>query len=80
MFAFSYEQRIKLAKFTLFLYHNAFCVVTIALHAALPSTAFRTPVCVIKQDSIDAQTRFEGLEECLNIISAEDFIASVSDQ
>ncbi len=73
---FSYEQRIRMAKFTLFLYHNAHCVVTIALHAALPSTAFGTPVCVIKQDNYDAKTRFDGLEECLNIVDKKDFIAN----
>ena len=72
---FSYEQRMRLAKFTLFLYHNAFCVVTIALHAAFPSTAFGTPVCLIQQDSYEAKTRFGGLEENFNVVRAEDFVA-----
>ena len=73
--SFSYKERLRMAKFTLFLYHNAYCVVTIALHAALPSTAFGTPVCVISQDSIDAKTRFEGLESCFNIVTKEQFLA-----
>lgn len=72
---FSFQERLRMAKFTLFLYHNAHCVVTIALHAALPSTAFGTPVCVISQDGIDAKTRFEGLEGCFNIVTKEQFIA-----
>ena len=75
---FSYEQRMRIAKFTLFLYHNAHCVITIALHAALPSTAFGTPVCVIKQNTEDAQSRFDGLGSCLNIVSSEDFVSSTS--
>lgn len=72
---FSYEERLRMAKLTLFLYHNAHCVVTIALHAALPSTAFGTPVCVISQDGIDARTRFEGLESCFNIVTKEQFLS-----
>ena len=71
---FSYEERLRMAKFTLFLYHNAHCVVTIALHAALPSTAFGTPVCVISQDNLDARSRFEGLESCFNILTKEQFL------
>lgn len=71
---FSYEEKLRLAKYTLFLYHNAHCVVTVALHAALPSTAFGTPVCVISQDGIEATSRFEGLESCLNIVTEEQFI------
>ena len=72
---FSYEQRMKLAKFALFLYHNAHCVVTIALHAALPSTAFGTPVCVIEQGTYDAKSRFDGLETCFHILNKETFLA-----
>lgn len=71
---FSFEERLRMAKFTLFLYHNAHCVVTIALHAALPSTAFGTPVCVISQDNEDARTRFSGLESCFHILTKEQFL------
>ena len=71
---FSYEERLRMAKFTLFLYHNAYCVVTSALHTALPSIAFGTPVCVISQQGINAETRFEGLESCFNIVTKDMFL------
>ena len=72
---FSYEERLRMAKYTLFLYHNAHCVVTVALHAALPSVAFGTPVCVISRDDIEATSRFEGLEGCFNMVTEEQFIS-----
>ena len=69
------SQRFQLAKLTLFLYHNASCVVTVALHAALPSTAFDTPVCVIAREGEDFKSRFEGLESCFNMYTAEDLLS-----
>jgi len=70
----SREQRMKLAYFTLFLYHNAACVITIALHAAILSTAFQTPVCVIDNGDYERSTRFEGLEKLFNNVRIDDFI------
>ncbi len=71
---FSVEQRLELAKFMLFLYHNAHCVVTIALHAALPATAFGTPVCVIDTEELDAHSRFAGLEDCFTIVKEGEYL------
>ena len=49
-------------------------MVTIALHASLPSTAFETPVCVLDLDSYEAKTRFAGLESCLNSVKLDEFL------
>lgn len=71
---FTPEDRYELAKFTLFLYHNAHCVVTVALHAAIPSTAFGTPVCVIDEDDAERNTRFDGLEGLFHRVKEKDFL------
>ena len=71
---FNTEDRFKLAKYTLFLYHNAYCVVTIALHAAIPSTAFGTPVCVLEYEDKERSSRFDGLEGLFNWVKISDFI------
>ena len=74
----SYEQRMKMAKFALFLYHNAYCIVTVGLHVSIPATAFGTPVCVINTDNLDTKKRFEGMESCFNMVKTKDFVADPS--
>ncbi len=76
--AFTSIDRFRLAKFALFLYHNAYCVVTPRLHVALPSIAFGVPVCVIKSDLLKRNGRFDGLEGLCNEVDAAKFMLSKS--
>ncbi len=72
--AFTAEDRIKLAKCILALYHNAHCVVTSRLHVSLPSTAFGTPVLLIMLKNEDRRGRFEGMEGFFHQVAEEDFL------
>lgn len=72
--AFTSLDRFRLAKYVLFLYHNAYCVVTPRLHVALPATAFGTPVCMICSDKLDRKHRFEGLEDLFNEVDMDSYI------
>lgn len=73
--AFSIERRFELAKFTLFLYHNADCVITSGLHVALPSTAFGVPVLMLINPVPGRAERFSGLDDLFHCAEVEDFIS-----
>lgn len=67
-------QRLELAKIMLYLYHNAHCIVTPRLHVALPSTAFETPVLLLKLKDFDRRGRFEGLSQVCNEYTDKEFM------
>jgi hypothetical protein len=71
--AFDPIKRLDVAKCMLALYHNARCVVTSRLHAALPATAFETPVCLVNFEQEDRAGRFDGLMELFNQVDEKDF-------
>lgn len=82
--AFKGKDRLKVAKYMLFLYHNAACVVTPRLHVALPSVAFETPVCLVatkteKFEVLTRRGRFDGLEGFFNEVLYEDYVNGRSD-
>ena len=70
------NNRFKLAKAMLYLYHNAHCVVTSRLHAAMPCLAFETPVLMLdtKNNWLRLDGRYDGLKELCNMITEEDLI------
>ncbi len=72
--AFTSMDRFRLAKYVLFLYHNAYCVVTPRLHVSLPATAFGTPVCLIYSDKLIRKHRFEGLDDLFNQVEMDEYI------
>lgn len=76
---FTAVDRMKLAKCMLSLYHNAHCVVSSCLHAALPSIAFGTPVCLIKLNEKDGHSRFDGLDRCGRFDGLEDVFRIVTE-
>lgn len=67
--------RMELAKIVLFLYHNAYCVITPNLHTALPCLAFGTKVCLLhkKNEETHGAGRYEGMETFFNWQSEESF-------
>lgn len=69
---FDSMERFEIAKIMLFLYHNAFSVVTPNLHTALPCLAFGTPVCFLDQEVYDG--RLDGIYEWLNHCRREKFL------
>lgn len=82
--AFKGKDRLKVAKYMLYLYHNASCVVTPRLHVALPSVAFETPVCLVttkteKMEVLTRRGRFDGLEGFFNEVLYEDYINEKSE-
>lgn len=74
--AMTFENRMKAAKFFLFLYHNAFCVITPRLHVALPAVSFGTPVCMLKGGNLIRKKRFDGLEDLFNEVDIDQFQGS----
>lgn len=78
--AFTGVERFSVAKYFLYLYHNAACVVTPRLHVALPSVAFETPVCLVgtkteKDEILSRRGRFAGMEGFFNEVMIEDYLA-----
>lgn len=65
------EERFDLAKYWLYLYQSAHCIITTRLHAMLPGLAFDTPVIAIT--GRDAE-RYSGLIELVNHYSPAEFI------
>ena len=65
------EERFDLAKYWLYLYQTAHCIITTRLHAMLPGLAFGTPVIAITGK--DAE-RFSGLIELVNHYTPINFI------
>ena len=76
--AFTSVDRFRLAKYVLFLYHNAYCVVTPRLHVSLPATAFVTPVCLIYSEKLERKRRFEGLDDLFHQVEMDAYIADGS--
>ncbi len=75
--AFTFEERLEIAKVQLALYHNAHCVVTPRMHAALPATAFGTPVCFLNKyldKPGELFVRISGMEDCFNQITPDEFM------
>ena len=77
--AFTSKNRLELAKFMLYIYHNAYCVITPRLHVALPCTAFGTPVCVLttekwKHEVLTRRGRFDGMEHIFNEVLIEKYM------
>ena len=70
------NKRFRLAKTMLYLYHNAHCVVTSRLHAAMPCLAFETPVLMLdtKNNWLRRDGRYDGLMELCNIVTEDDFM------
>ena len=68
--------RMELAKAVLFMYQNAFCVITSNLHTAIPCLAFGTRVCLIhkKNEASNGVGRFEGMESFFNWQTEESFL------
>lgn len=82
--AFKGTDRLRVAKYILYLYHNVSCVVTPRLHVALPSVAFQTPVCLVGTKTknfevLSRRGRFDGLEGFFNEVLYEDYIKGKSD-
>ncbi|MBQ9318558.1 MAG: polysaccharide pyruvyl transferase family protein [Bacilli bacterium] len=69
----TFEERMKKVEEFLKIYQNAYCVVTTRYHAALPSIALGTPVILIP--SRFEPSRYDGLEEYVNLILRKDFIS-----
>ena len=76
--AFTSVQRFDVAKYLLYIYHNASCVITPRLHVALPCIAFQTPLCLIKSDTLERNGRFDGLDGICNEVILEDFLKDAS--
>lgn len=81
--AFTGINRLSVAKYMLYLYHNAACVVTPRLHVALPSVAFETPVCLVgskteKDEVLSRRGRFDGMEGFFNEVLIEDYLKGKS--
>lgn len=77
--AFTGVNRLAVAKYMLYIYHNAACVVTPRLHVALPSVAFETPVCLVgtkteKEEVLARRGRFDGMEGFFNEVMMEDYL------
>jgi hypothetical protein len=67
----SFDDKIAIARYWLYLYQSAFCVVTTRLHAMLPCLAFETPVLAIR---LKDTRRFKGLINLTNNTSEENFL------
>lgn len=65
-----------MAKVILFLYQNAYCVITTNLHTALPCLAFDTKVCLLhkKKEESHGVGRFEGMESFYNWQTEEELL------
>jgi len=76
LFGMSMENRLRLAKCVLSLYHNAEVVVTRNLHTSLPCLAFGTPVLLLTtgKDGTPLVNRFDGLHHLCNNMTHEEFI------
>lgn len=75
---FNQIERFKLAKLQLYMYHSAHCVVTKALHAAIPCLVFDTPVLMLdlKAQPFDNKNdpRYYGLLDLFDVINEKDFV------
>lgn len=81
--AFTGVNRFGVAKYMLYLYHNAACIITPRLHVALPGIAFETPVCLIgseikKDEVLLRRGRFDGMEGYFNEVLIEDYLSGES--
>lgn len=76
--AFTSIERFEVAKYLLYIYHNAYCVITPRLHVALPCTAFQTPICLLKSDTLKRNGRFDGLEDICNEVILEEYLKDAS--
>lgn len=70
--AHSPEERMALAKYWLFLYQSAHCIVTTRLHSMLPSLALQTPVIAIYGHNPE---RYSGLLDLLNHYTESEFLS-----
>lgn len=71
----TYEERLRIAKVILRLYHDAHCVVSPRLHVVLPSVAFNTPVLrIIPNNHVD-DGRWDGYENLVKTVYEKDFLA-----
>lgn len=71
------EEDIALAKYYLYMYQSAHCVVTTRLHATLPTIAIGGKVLFIVEsnpDNKDFNERFEGLFELAHHMSRDEFL------
>lgn len=72
------EENLALARYYLYMYQSAHCVVTTRLHATLPTVAVEGRVLFIVErngDNGDFNERFSGLYELVNFMTAEEYIA-----
>ena len=74
MYGASMQNRLRLARCVLALYHNAHVVVTRNLHAALPSLALETPVLLLSAANGHFADRFQGLYQLCNHVTSKEFI------
>lgn len=77
------KDRMEVAKAFLYLYQNAYCVITSNLHTVIPCLAFNTRVCLItidwsKHDSW-AAGRFDGMEGFFHEVTEDSFLAGAYD-
>ncbi len=74
------EENLALARYYLYMYQSAHCVVTTRLHATLPTVAVGGKALFIIEkngDNIDFKDRFNGLFDLVNNMTAEEFINDV---
>lgn len=71
--------RFELAKYMLFIYHNASCVFTPCLHVGMPCLAFDTPVVLLKDKTMKDGNRFDGLDDYFNTADVSEFEQFLND-
>ncbi|HFH9839989.1 TPA: polysaccharide pyruvyl transferase family protein [Streptococcus suis] len=69
----STDQRMKLAKYYLYLYQSASFIITTRLHATLPSLALETNVLLLEQPGFD-DSRFKSLRELAHHMTIQEFL------
>lgn len=71
------EENLALARYYLYMYQSAHCIVTTRLHATLPTIAIGGRVLFILEsngDNSDFEDRFDGLYQLANHLTPEEFI------
>ncbi|MDR2650109.1 MAG: polysaccharide pyruvyl transferase family protein [Clostridiales bacterium] len=75
MVGLSFQNRLRLAKCMLSIYHNADVIVTKNLHTALPALSFGVPTLLIPSSADGCfDNRFSGLYHLCNNMTSEEFI------
>lgn len=73
--------RLEVAKVFLFLFQNAYCVITPNLHTATPCLAFNTKVCLVEWSKPPHYIigRFDGMEDYFHRATKESFLEGCYD-